>query len=903
MARIGSVSIARLAVLLGLLVLIGGCASYKANLAYEEAEKLAATEDFDAATEKYFEAARLDPSSKKYKLELLSSRARAAAGHVLEARRLTQEGQLNKALAEYSRAQQLDSSIEVATQEKRLVQARVDAATLAEQGAELFGKRKLIAAARAIDRALRLDPNNARAKAIRELLERERHTIAMDGIELDIASDEPLTLSFKNANIKEVFGVLSQLSGINFIFDEGLGSKTITVLLEKATFAQAMELIMQMNGLGRKVLNSKTIIVYEQSREKEKQYGDQVIQTFYLSHIDAKKAVNLLRTMLQLRKIYVHEERNALVIRDKPEVISLAAQIIEAADRENSEVVFDLELVSVSDINNLNIGPELSTYSTSVGFANGQAASRIISDSLAPGSSVSPDVAKELAGTVVDAVGGGIQSLNKLETYYTLPTATFDLAKTMNDTEILANPKVRVRNREKAKVHIGTREPVVTVTQNGDNFSDSVQYVDVGIKLDVEPTVQLDGSVETKLKLEVSQKISEGTTTRGTKYLTISTTNAETVLTLQDGVQTIIGGLYENQKGSNKTTFPVIGDIPLLGNLFTHFDNNDSKREILLSITPHIIRQLEVPEADVATIWSGGEDDLKDGPNFGSFATSLESEIAALQTSAAPALKAASTEVTPAEATAAEPALPLVDAEPATAPREATAAPPEAEQTAPAVEASNSAPPVAEAAAQPGAQPGTESESEPVVEPVAEPAVEPEVEPVTATLAEAVQSTESVDTEVLPPAREVAASTTLAPPPKAAAVLAIDGPVSVEQGAEITLVARIRKIDKLYSAPLFIRYDPSRLELLRLNEGDFLAQNGQTTVFSNSPNRSTGQIIVGYKQSSGGKGASGEGALFSLTFRALAAGETRVEADRVNFRDPTGRRLQVNAEGATIEVR
>ena len=208
----------------------------------------------------------------------------------------------------------------------------------------------------------------------------------MDGVELDVASTEPITLSFKDANIKEVFGILSQLSGINFIFDEDIRNQSISVLLEKASFAQAMELIMQMNGLEKKVLNSKTIIIYPQSREKAKQYEDQIIQTFYLSYIDAKKAVNLLRTMLQLRKIYVHEERNAIVVRDTPQVIHLAEQILDAADRQNSEVLFALEIVSVADTDQLDFGPELSQYGVAVGFSK-PGSTNILDDTLTAGGS------------------------------------------------------------------------------------------------------------------------------------------------------------------------------------------------------------------------------------------------------------------------------------------------------------------------------------------------------------------------------------------------------------------------------------------------------------------------------------------------------------------------------------
>jgi general secretion pathway protein D len=622
MVRINKVRFAGWIVLLLAVLWLGGCTtSMQARSVFEEAEQLSAEEDYDGAIEKYLEASELEPSSKTYRLKMASAKTRAAATHIRRARALKEEGKLSEALEEYRIAEGFDRSVEVAAQEANELLQLLEAEKLAEEGASFWGAGKLLPARKAIAGALKLDSQNARALAIKDLIDQEQKKISMDGIELDVASEESITLSFKDADIKEVFGILSQLSGINFIFDEEIRDQSISVLLEKASFLQAMELILQMNGLDKKVLNGKTIIIYPQSREKDKQYGDQIIQTFYLSHIDAKKAVNLLRTMLQLRKIYVHEERNAIVVRDKPQVIKLAEQILEAADRANSEVLFALEIVSVADTDQLDFGPELSVYGVGVGFSN-PGSTNILDDSLSAGGSN-----ENLAS-----------SLSNLQTFYTVPTASFAFKKSLASSELLASPKIRVRNREKAKVHIGTREPVITSTTTDTSTTANVQYVDVGVKVDIEPVIQLDNSVETKVKLEVSRVIARDTVAN-TSALTIQTTNAETVLTIQDGVQTILGGLFEQETTEGKTTIPWIGEIPFLGDLFSSTSDKDTKREILLSITPYIIKQVEVPDIDVATIWSGGEDNLKNGPNFGSFSEPLLSDIDATKPRTSPAAK------------------------------------------------------------------------------------------------------------------------------------------------------------------------------------------------------------------------------------------------------------------------
>ncbi|MGW8312605.1 MAG: cohesin domain-containing protein [Desulfuromonadales bacterium] len=850
MARINKLKFAGGVGLLLLVFLLGGCAAYlqseHAKSAFEEAEQFAAEDKFDQAVAKYIEAADLEPSSKIYKLKVISSRTRAAAYHVKQARLLSKEGKLTEAVAEYRRALDFDPSIEIAGQEQEALLNQINAQSLAEEAASFYSKKQIALAQRAIEKALQLDPRNARAMAIEDLIERDQRTVAMDGVELDVTSTQPITLSFKEADIKEVFGILSKLSGINFIFDEDIRNQSISVLLEKASFAQAMELIMQMNGLDKKVLNSKTIIIYPQSRDKAKQYEDQIIQTFYLSYIDAKKAVNLLRTMLQLRKIYVHEERNALVIRDSPQVIHLAEQILQAADRENSEVLFALEIVSVADTDDLNFGPELSRYGVSVGFSN-------------PGSSTILDDTIPISGSNENLA----TSLSDLRTFYTVPTAAFEFKKTLSTSEVLASPKIRVRNREKAKVHIGTREPVITSTTTDTSTTANVQYVDVGVKVDIEPVIQLDNTVETKVTLEVSRVISRDTVAN-TSALTIQTTNAQTVLTIQDGVQTILGGLFEQDTSKGKTTIPWVGEIPLLGDLISKLENRDIKREILLSITPYVIKQVDVPGIDVATIWSGGEDNLKVGPNFAAFSQPMISDVEATKLEVTPAAKQSEQEISVINQG-------FVEVEPG-----------KPELLVP-VDTTGQGQPA-------GMAPTPDN-------------VQPQDTPTVAPTDGGQAADGAVPAEVMSQPAAVAPPITMDMSPQRTASLTFLAPSQVAKGEVFTATVHIGDAEKLYSAPLFVGYDPAALELVSIDEGEFLKQGGQTTVFSSAPNRKTGQVIVGYKQGSGGQGATGSGELFSLTFKAIAEGATSLDMNRVNFRNPQGDRLQVAPETATIVVR
>lgn len=937
-----------LLILLGIL-LLSGCAKYQARSAFEEAEELVAAEQYDQAVEKYFQATQDDPGNTTYKIKLASGRTRASAFHINRARQFGKEGKIEEALAEYRLARGFDPSLEVAAVEARQLEGILKARDLVEQAFEQYREKRYSTARKTVKEVLTLDPQNARVLELQKQLETKVQPVVMDGVELDVSSEEPVTLRLKQANLKEVFGILGKLSGINFILDEEIKEKPITLLLEKGTFAQAMELILQMGGVGKKVLNGKTIIIYPQTKDKAKQYEDQIIQTFYLSHIDAKKAVNLLRTMLQLRKVYVHEERNALVIRDTPDTIKLAENLLKAADRADSEVLFDVEVLAVRDGDTLKVGPKLTRYGTTVAFSE----------------SVGTD-----GNPVLDPF---VQSLNGIQTFYTIPSVTYDLAKTLSTSEILASPKIRVKNNEKAKVHIGKRDPIVTTSGSATDAqyqTQNIQYVDSGIKLDIEPNVQLDGTVLTKISLEVSNatRLDSGDTT-GQSPVAVTTTNAQTSLVLIDGTRTILGGLYEVNQSKNKTTFPILGDIPIIGSLLTNFDNSEEKREIILSITPYIVKKVEVPAPDIATLWSGGEEELMTRPRFGSFAQSMVSEVESTSLSASPAQakqlpspasslqgrvdpmpNRSETEPFPAGESPVvppfEPALPrgpdgaslmapgftaeslMAMPMPGTKPqpplsptatptvKPAQAVPPKPVQVTPA------AVPVPPVAAVPPSAPAPEAAPVPpatavppvaatppataVAPPVQAPAAVPVPVPVPTPVVEPVPLPAPVPAaapaESVTPVKPAAEGEllTLPPLPKPSPRLSFVGDTKVKAGAEFALTAQVANIEKLYSAPLFVTYDPALLELVTVTEGNFLAQFGQSTVFSFSPNAADGQVVIGYKQGVGGSGATGGGALFTLKFRSKGAGTAKVELNRINFRDPAGIRL--NVEPATVDL-
>ncbi len=816
-----------------LLLTLCGCAGAGSS-SFNRGEKLYIVGDYDQAVMAFAEAAEKNPRKAEYRMRLQVARHRAALLHVKQASILMKQQNYQAALDEYRLATGLDGSIESGSAGVQRAERYLKADRQLAEARKMQRDRHFKQSRELVKEILAMLPEFDPAIALQKDLDRHASMI-IDGVELEVTSNEPITLNFKSAELPDVFDILTQLSGIRFILDDAIRSQTTTLYLEKATFAQALELLLRMNKLDKKILNAKTIILFANSKDKKKQFSYQIIQTFYLSNIDAKKAVNLLRTMLQVRKIYVHEELNAIVLRDKPEVIRLAQKIIEANDRATSEVVFDLELVEVSHTKDLNLGPKLSAYSIGVG----------LSDPANP-------------ATTIGSVTTG--SLSNLKYLYNVPSATFDLKKQNGDAEILANPKIRVKNKGKAKVHIGSREPVVTVSINDRLTSENVQYVDVGVKLDIEPVIQLDNTIVTKLGLEVSNVSDRTTTSTGTVVLTISTTNANTELILKDGERTIIGGLLRDTETRTRVGIPVLSDIPLLGALFTSYSKQNLKREILLSITPHIVRSVKLPESNVASIWSGGEDDLRVGRNFGSFTEDYMDAQGKTPTHAVPALKKPlSLEIPqPSSQTIEQPmgSLPAVRSSPVTA-----------------VENPQPAPRTAT----------------PVVVPVPTPSADLQKPRVQG-----------------PPANqvpEVVLSGLKTPEAIVRPTIFIEGNRLTSVGSSFTVRLMVQDVKQLFSAPLYIRFDPKLVDFVSAGEGTFLKQGGKATIFTSTAMADSGRVIVGLKQGAGGRGVSGGGELASLVFKAKATGRLSIAPERINFRNPAGERLPIDSRGMIVEVK
>ncbi|MDM8538179.1 SPOR domain-containing protein, partial [Desulfobacterales bacterium HSG17] len=322
------------------------------------------------------------------------------------------------------------------------------------------------------------------------------------------------------------------------------------------------------------------------------EYDELYVKTFYLSYLKAKKAVGILTKILKSKNIIANEKLNAVTIRGQKENVAMAAKIIAANDRTPSEVILNVEIMEVSRKKEKDLGLSISETITLGVSATGTGIT-----------ATSTGVAFTSMASIND-----ISKITSKELYLSLPTATLNLLKKDGDTRILAKPQIRVSSSEKAAILIGEKVPLRSnrkVQTDGTTTYDYL-YQDVGVKLTVEPVINMYGQVSLALGIEISALGSNVGTSTDPQY-SIKTRTTNTVLTINDGDSVIIGGLIEDEDRTTMQKIPIVGEMPVLGRLFSTEDSEVIKTDILMTITPVIIRSQDVPEQNIAEFWSGNE--------------------------------------------------------------------------------------------------------------------------------------------------------------------------------------------------------------------------------------------------------------------------------------------------------
>jgi general secretion pathway protein D len=553
---------APLALLIGLLVILGGghrlYANESARSVYKQGQTAEARQDYDTAFNAYRKAMLQDPGDLRYKASCERTRLLASAAHVKLGNELKQIGQLRVALVEFLRATAIDP-----------------ANIAAEQ------------AIHSLSEHIAPDPEKT---GIPQLPSDRADLAALAGpIQLKPISDESITLHLAEDS-KIAFETVGKAAGINVLFDPEYTSKRISVDLNNTTLAEALRILATVSSTFWKPVTRNTIFVAADTRAKRQQLEQEAVQVFYLANATQQNDLNdvqtALRNVLVEAKLYGLPSQNVIVVRGTPDQLLLAEQLIADFDKARPEVVIDVSVLQVDRDKIRNIGLQWP---------------QTVSATLATTSTAS--------GATLTL--NDLANLTAKNVSLTVGTAQAEMLLTDSDTRILQNPRLRATDGQKADLKIGERIPIATGSFSSTAASTTsplvntqFQYIDVGVNVEMQPSIHYNGDVSLKIKVAISSETGS-TTISGVTEPIIGQQSVEETIRLKEGESNILGGLLQEQNNRTVSGTPGLGEIPGLKYLFSTQQHEVQHEEIVFLITPHLVRGMDIDPINLRRIDTG----------------------------------------------------------------------------------------------------------------------------------------------------------------------------------------------------------------------------------------------------------------------------------------------------------
>src|SRR5467141_2534522 len=570
MRRLGSLF---LGVVFGLLA--AGCP--KGQPDFNQGKKAETLQDYNAAFAFYEKAAKKDPYNSAYKIKLNRVRFEASERHVKHGVELRKQGDLQGAAAEFQRAQAIDPSSPVADQELRST-------------VEMIAEKN-----RAADEAAE-PPANPNETALASMPP-----------ELKPLSRAPINLKMSD-DAKVIFDTIGKLAGLTVIYDPDFPARRISVELNNVTLEQALEIVQLESKAFVKPVTENIIFVIPDQPQKRRDYEEQVVKTIYLSNTfqpqDITEIMTGLRQLLDLKRIQQLNSQNAIIVRDTPDKLLLAEKIIRDIDKAKPEVVVQVEVLEAR-----------TDRLRDLGILPGQTATIAIN----PNNSTTSSSTTTTAATTLNQ----LRHLNATDYVVTLPSLTANAVLSDTSTKIIQNPEVRSVDGQTAKLRIGDRIPIATGSfssglgiaagaAGGINPLVNTQftYLDVGVNIDLTPRVHPNRDVSLKLKVEVSAHTSD-VSIGGITQPVISQRVIEHDIRLKEGEVSILGGLVQRSDSKTLEGWPGLARLPLLRYLFSHDKTNHQEDEVLIVLTPRIVRIPEWTKANLRPLYSGSETNVQ----------------------------------------------------------------------------------------------------------------------------------------------------------------------------------------------------------------------------------------------------------------------------------------------------
>jgi general secretion pathway protein D len=526
----------------------GGCATANARRAAQLAES---QQDFDRAVIEYTKVVQARPDDRSARASLAQAKLRASQSHFTSGRRLASLGKFEEALLEYQLASELNPTNGEVVDEMQTVRAQLRAKVSVAQD----GKTRL-------------------------------ETLIAEGLQSPPPSEQlpadvtlPDTLMFREASARVVYLAIGQYGNLNVAFDPTFRDQPITVDLRKASLAEALDSVSAATRNFWRSNGQRTVTIVPDTPAKRREYEEEIVQTFYLSNADLKETIDILRIVVDIRRIAPLTATNAITVKDTPERIAAVGRIISAIDKARPEVVIDVELLEVDR-------------------------TRIKEYGLQVASSGAQGVSGRLAVDEEDLTLRGLRNLTQANIFVTgLPSLYYRLLRNDSSTRILANPQLRTSEGVAAQANFGERVPVpVTVfapiatggvqTQPITSFN----YENVGVNIDITPRTHHDDEVSLAVKIQVSSISGSGfgdLPTFGNRAIS-------TVIRLKDGETNMLAGLIRDDERRVMTGIPGLSELPIIGPLFANNRRESQETDIILTLTPRIVRVLNLTANDLA---------------------------------------------------------------------------------------------------------------------------------------------------------------------------------------------------------------------------------------------------------------------------------------------------------------
>jgi len=559
-------------------LLSAGCP--KGNTEFNQGVKAEKLEDYDAAYAFYQKAVKSDPTNATYKIKLNQSRFEAGESHIKKGQELRKKGDLQGAAGEFQRAQSIDPGSSIAEQ-------------------ELNKTIEMIA-----------EKNHANETSAEPPGDSNEPSLAMLPPEIRPSSSEPRSLKMSN-DAKIVFDTIGKLWGINMIYDPDFPARRITVDLNNVTLQQALQIVSLESKAFVKPVTENILFVIPDQPQKRRDYDEEVVKTIYLSNTvqpqDLTEVVTGLRQLLDLKRMQQLNSQNAIIVRDTPDKVMVAEKVVHDIDKAKPEVVIQVEVLQISTDRLRDLGV-LPGQSAALTFAPGGT------------STTSSSTSTSTTTTTGNLTLKDLKHLSTNDYSITLPGATANAVLTDTTTKIIQNPEIRTVEGQTAKLKIGSRIPVATGSfqagvgvgsTGGAGFVNPLvntqfTYLDIGVNVDVTPRVHPDHEVSMKVVIEVSSHTSDATI-GGITQPVISQRKIEHDIRLKEGEANILGGLFERTDTQTVNGWPGLAKLPIFGRLFSDNKTEHEEDEVLIVLTPRIVRMPEWTKANLRPLLTGTE--------------------------------------------------------------------------------------------------------------------------------------------------------------------------------------------------------------------------------------------------------------------------------------------------------